>query len=80
MLTPERLLRIMIELIFVLLGGLVAWFALRGHILVDRHGRMWLILSIVLMLWGLRVLYKPANGGCAGKVGRGAFLWRCWEP
>ena len=65
MLTPERLLRIMIELIFVLLGGLVAWFALRGHILVDRHGRMWLILSIVLMLW---------------KVGRGAFLWRCWEP
>ena len=49
MLTPERLLRVMIELIFVLLGGLVAWLALRRHILVDRHGRMWLILSIVLI-------------------------------
>ena len=61
MLTPERLLRVTIELIFVLLGALVAWLALRGHILVDRHGRMWLILSIVLLLWGLRVLYQPGQ-------------------
>src|SRR5215470_220294 len=61
MLTPERLLRVMIELIFVLLGGLVAWLALRGHIFVDRHGRMWLILSVVLIVWGLRVLYKPGQ-------------------
>jgi hypothetical protein len=59
MLTPERLLRVTIELIFVLLGALVAWLALRGRVLVDRHGRMWLILSAVLILWGLRVLYKP---------------------
>jgi len=59
--TPERLLQVMIELIFVLLGGLVVWLALRGHILVDRHGRMWLILSIVLILWGLRVLYRPGH-------------------
>src|SRR5436309_13267626 len=66
MLTPERLLRIMIELIFVLLGGLVAWFALRGHILADRHGRMWLILSIVPMLWGLRVLHNPGQWGVRG--------------
>jgi hypothetical protein len=58
MLTPERLLRIIIELIFVLLGALVAWLALRGRILVDRHGRMWLVLSIVLILWGLRALNK----------------------
>lgn len=61
MLTPERLLRVMIELIFVLLGALVAWLALRGRILVDRHGRMWLVLSIVLILWGLRGLYKPGQ-------------------
>jgi len=67
MLTPERLLRVMIELIFVLLGGLVSWLAWRGHILVDRHGRMWLILSVVLILWGLRVLYNPGQ------------WWACWE-
>jgi len=67
MLTPERLLGVMIELIFVLLGALVAWLALRGRILVDRHGRMWLALSIVLILWGLRALYRPGQ------------WWRRWE-
>lgn len=61
MLTPERLLRVMIEFIFVLLGVLVGWLALRGRILVDRHGRMWLVLSLVLILWGLRALYKPGQ-------------------
>ncbi len=61
MLTPERLLRVTIELIFTLLGVLVAWLALRGHFFVDRHGKTWLILSIVLLLWGLRVLYKPGQ-------------------
>lgn len=61
MLRPDQLLRITIELIFVLLGALVAWLALRGHILVDRHGRMWLVLSVVLILWGLRALYKPGQ-------------------
>jgi uncharacterized Tic20 family protein len=59
MLTPERLLRVTIEWIFVLLGALVVWLALRGRIFVDRHGKTWLILSIVLIFWGLRVLYKP---------------------
>jgi hypothetical protein len=67
MLTPERLLGVMIELVFVLLGALVAWLALRGRILVDRHGRMWLVLSVVLILWGMRALYKPGQ------------WWRRWE-
>jgi hypothetical protein len=63
MLTPERMLRATVELIFVLLGTLVAWLALGGRILerLDRHSRMWLILSIVLILWGLRALYKPGQ-------------------
>jgi hypothetical protein len=67
MLTPERLLGIMIELIFVLLGALVAWLSSHGHILVDRHGRMWLVLSIVLIFWGLRAFYKPGQ------------WWKRWE-
>ena len=67
MLTPERLLGIMIELIFVLLGALVAWLSLRGHILVDRHSVSWLILGVALILWGLRALYKPGQ------------WWRRWE-
>ncbi len=59
MLTPQQLLRITIEIIFVLLGGLVAWLGLSGHILFDRRKPGWLLLSVALILWGLRALYRP---------------------
>jgi len=59
MLTPQRALRLMIELIFVLLGGLVVWLALTGRTLVERNKPSWFILSGALILWGLRALYSP---------------------
>jgi hypothetical protein len=61
MLTPERLFRLMIELIFVLLGFLVVWLGLVRRIYVDRHGAAWLILSVALIVWGLRALYSPGQ-------------------
>src|SRR5258706_10873141 len=61
MLTPERLQRLMIELVFVLLGLLVVWLGLVRHVSVDRRGTAWLILSVALILWGLRALYKPGQ-------------------
>lgn len=64
MLAPERLLRLMIELIFVMLGALLIWLGLAGPIYgqtVDRHSRAWLILSAAIILWGLRALYKPGQ-------------------
>ncbi|SRR6266849_6703504 len=64
MLTPERLLRFTIELIFLLLGVLLIWLGLHGPIhgrIADRHSTGWLILSVVLILWGLRALYKPGQ-------------------
>jgi hypothetical protein len=61
MLTPQRLQRMFIEIIFVLLGGLVVWLGLSGHIFFDRRKLSWLILSIALVLWGLRALYKPGQ-------------------
>ncbi len=64
MLTPERLFRSMIELIFVLLGALLAWLGLAGPAhgrTVDRHGTAWLILSLALIVWGLRALYSPGQ-------------------
>lgn len=70
MLTPERLLRIIIELIFVLLGGMLIWLSFRGPVygrIVDRHSVSWLILGAALVLWGLRALYKPGQ------------WWRRWE-
>jgi hypothetical protein len=61
MLTPERLLRLVIELIFVMLGALVAWMAVVRRVAVDRHSVSWLILSVALILWGLRALYRPGQ-------------------
>ena len=61
MLTPERLLRFLIELIFILLGFLLVWLALVRHSYVDRHSKSWFILSVALILWGLRALYKPGE-------------------
>ncbi len=55
------MLRITIELIFVLLGGLVIWLGLSGQIFFDRRKPAWLILSAALILWGLRALYKPGQ-------------------
>jgi len=61
MLKPQQVLRITIELIFVLLGGLVIWLGLSGQIFFDRRAPGWLILSAALILWGLRALYKPGQ-------------------
>src|ERR1700720_1010676 len=61
MLTPQQVLRITIETIFVLLGGLVVWLGLSGHILFDRRKPGWLLLSVALILWGVRALYKPGQ-------------------
>jgi hypothetical protein len=61
MLKPQQVLRITIELIFVLLGGLVIWLGLSGQIFFDRRKPAWLVLSAALILWGLRALYKPGE-------------------
>jgi hypothetical protein len=69
MLIPERFLRLMIEFIFVMLGMLVVWLGLARRISVDRHSVSWLILSVALIVWGLRALYKP---------GQWWLLWENW--
>jgi hypothetical protein len=61
MFKPQQVLRITIELIFVLLGGLVIWLGLSGQIFFDRRKPAWLVLSAALILWGLRALYKPGE-------------------
>lgn len=56
--TPDKLLRLTIEIIFILLGLLVVWLGLTNHIFFNRHNLPWLILSVALILWGLRGIYK----------------------
>jgi len=59
MLKPDQMLRLLIEFIFILLGGLIIWLGLTGHIFFDRRRPAWLILSIAALLWGARALYHP---------------------
>jgi hypothetical protein len=67
MLKQQDLLRILIEFIFIMLGLLFIWFGLNGRILFDASGAPWMILSVALILWGLRALWS-----------RGQW-WARWE-
>lgn len=69
-LTPDRTLRLSIEVIFILLGGLVLWLGLTRHIFFDRHRIGWLLLSCALVLWGARALYRP---------GKYSSRWENWS-
>jgi hypothetical protein len=61
MLTPDKTLRLLIEFIFMLLGGLIVWLGLTGHIFFERRRPAWLILSIAILFWGARALYRPGK-------------------
>jgi hypothetical protein len=63
MFTPQRLLRIVVELMFVLLGGLLIWLGLSGQIFFDRRKPAWLILSVAIILWGLRAWSRRGQPG-----------------
>jgi heme A synthase len=67
MLRPEQLIRVVIELIFVLLGGLVVWLGLTNQIFFDRRTSAWMILSVALLLWGVYALARPARGWLRGE-------------
>jgi hypothetical protein len=67
MLTTDRLLRIVIELMFVLLGVLVVWLGVTGRIFVDRGTAPWIILSVALILWGGYAFYRPGRAWLRGE-------------
>jgi hypothetical protein len=61
MLSPQRLTQLAMEIVFGLLGLMMIWFGLSGRIFFDRRGIGWLLLSVGLIVWGLRALYKPGQ-------------------
>jgi hypothetical protein len=67
MLTTDRLLRVVIELLFVLLGVLVVWLGVTGRIYVDRGTAPWMILSVALILWGVYAFYSPGRAWLRGE-------------
>ena len=45
-------LRLFIEMIVALLGGFILWLALVSHKVPDRHAQLWLLVAVVLVIWG----------------------------
>lgn len=54
MLTPAHMFRMLNELIFVLLGGLMVWIGLAYHFFFDPRRPGWILLGALLILWGGR--------------------------
>jgi|ERR1700722_6695464 hypothetical protein len=67
MLRPEQLIRMVIELIFMLLGGLVVWLGLTNQIFADPRKPAWLILAVALIVWGAYAFARPARAWLAGE-------------
>jgi len=76
MATPARLFAMLQEFVFILLGGLLAVLALSGRYVPDRHNPGWLVLAIVIVLWGMRAWWR-ASGGTVwqAKLGGGSLLF-----
>jgi hypothetical protein len=67
MLRPEQLIRVVIELIFVLLGVLVIWLGLANQIFVDPRTSAWMVLSVALIAWGAYAFARPARAWQRGE-------------
>jgi len=61
MLRPEQLIRVVIELIFVLLGALVVWLGLNNQIFADPRKPTWMILAVALIAWGGYAFARPSR-------------------
>lgn len=61
MLTAARLSQLIVEVVFLLLGGLVAWLGVTGRVNFDRRGIYWLAISVGVAAWGLLALARPAQ-------------------
>jgi len=59
MLSPARISQLMVEVIFLMLGVLVVWLGVTGHINFDRRSIYWLALAIGVTGWGVMALTRP---------------------
>lgn len=53
MASPSHLFRVVNEFVFMLVGALLALFALTGRYLFNPRRPSWIVLSVVVILWGL---------------------------
>jgi len=51
-------LRQLIEVIVAMLGGFILWLALVSHKIPDRHASSWLMVGVLLMVWGAFTFFR----------------------
>ena len=51
-------LRLLIEVIVAMLGGMILWLALASHRIPDRHANSWLMVGVLLMVWGAFTFFR----------------------
>ena len=61
MLNPASLFRMIIEMIFVLLGCFLVWLGLSNRFLFNPRSPKWLGLGAVLVYWGARAWMKTTR-------------------
>jgi hypothetical protein len=53
-LSPSQLTRMVTEMVFILAGALLLFVGLTGRYLFNARRPSWLVLAVILVLWGLR--------------------------
>lgn len=78
MLSLANVFRVLIELVFVLLGMLLVWMTVTGRYSFNRRAPAWIALGAFLVYWGLRAWWRRGRraqrGEAAAAAVRGASL------
>ena len=79
MLSPANLFRMMIEMIFVLLGCFLVWLGLSNRFMFNPQSPAWLGLGAVLVYWGARAWMKTVraertSGRTVERIGGASLL------
>jgi hypothetical protein len=73
--TTAQLFRLLNEMVFVLLGGLLLVMAASGTFAVPGRSMAWLVVGAILIYWGLRAWARPDRGAPRWQTGlRGGSL------
>jgi hypothetical protein len=73
--TTAQLFRLLHEMVFVLLGGLLLVMAASGYFAVPGRSMAWLFVGVILIYWGLRAWARPDRGAPRWQAGlRGGSL------
>jgi hypothetical protein len=77
--SPSHLFRMLTEMVFMFAGALLLFVGLTGRYLFDARRPSWLVLAVVLFLWGVRSwrqarLIAVRKPRIAGQIGGASLI------